>query len=112
MSSNRVAIAAAFALASAGALASPPLQIPEAGGCDNPATVYPERDMTVRSSGSAFPWAINEAGFDNPATVYPQMQHFARSSGSPFPWTVNEAGPYVAESSPSINDESVHTARR
>lgn len=111
MSSNRVAIAAAFALASAGALASPPLQINESG-CDNPATVYPERDMTVRSSGSAFPWAINEAGFDNPATVYPQMRHFAGSSGSPFPWAVNEAGPYVAESAPSINDGSVHTARR
>jgi hypothetical protein len=111
MSSNRVAIAAAFALASVGALASP-LQIPEAGGCDNPATVFPERDMTVQSSGSAFPWAINEAGFDNPATVYPQMQYFARSSGSPFPWSVNEAGPYVPELAPSIDDGSVHTARR
>jgi hypothetical protein len=111
MSSNRLAIAAVFALASTSAFASPPLQINEAG-CDNPATVFPERDMTVQSSGSAFPWAINEAGFDNPATVYPQMRNFARSSGSPFPWSVNEAGPYVAESAPSSNDNVIHTVRR
>jgi len=111
MTSNRLAIAAACALASAGAFAAP-LQINEAGSVDNPATVYAERDMTVRSAGSAFPSAINEAGFDNPATVFPEMQHYARSSGSPFPWAVNEAGPYVAESAPSRNDEAVRTVRR
>lgn len=111
MLSNRSAIVAVFALASATAFASPPLQINEAG-FDNPATVLPERDLTVQSSGSAFPWTVDEAGFDNPAIVYPKMRSFARSSGSPYPMAVNEAGPYVPEAELSSDDHAIHTVRR